>query len=64
MYQRCLDAIVEEHQRRGPGNVSAMIATHNEETVRYTVQLMKGGLRARKSRAIVVSGVDDDDDNL
>lgn len=42
MYHRCLDAIVDEHERRGPGKVSAMIASHNEDTVKYTVQLMKG----------------------
>lgn len=40
-YERCLTRIADEHDRRGKGHVSVMIASHNEDTVRFAVQLMK-----------------------
>ncbi|KAK6010235.1 hypothetical protein OSTOST_24751 [Ostertagia ostertagi] len=41
MYHACLERIAEEHERRGKGNVSVMIASHNEDSVRFAVNLMK-----------------------
>ncbi|PAV89864.1 hypothetical protein WR25_03018 [Diploscapter pachys] len=41
MYESCLKRIADEVDRRGRGNVSVMIASHNESTVRYSVELMK-----------------------
>lgn len=41
MYQRCLNAIVDEWELRGKNNVAVMVASHNLETVRYAVNLMK-----------------------
>ncbi|KAE9421483.1 hypothetical protein Angca_004814, partial [Angiostrongylus cantonensis] len=41
MYHACLERIAEEHARRGKGAVSVMIATHNEDTVRFAVNLMR-----------------------
>ncbi|VDL70521.1 unnamed protein product [Nippostrongylus brasiliensis] len=41
MYHACLKRIAEEHTRRGKGSVSVMIASHNEDTTRFAVNLMK-----------------------
>ncbi|CAI4221836.1 unnamed protein product [Auanema sp. JU1783] len=41
MYENCLTRLADEDTRRGRGNVSVMIASHNEDTVRFAVQLMK-----------------------
>lgn len=41
MYHRCLTRIFDEYASRGPGKVSVVIASHNEETVGYAVSLMK-----------------------
>lgn len=41
MYDRCLKRIIDERDARGTGNVSVMVASHNEESVRHAVQLMK-----------------------
>ncbi|KAL3068563.1 hypothetical protein niasHT_030854 [Heterodera trifolii] len=40
-YHRCLDAIIEEWAKRGRNTVSVMTATHNMDTVRYAVELMR-----------------------
>ncbi|GMR48646.1 hypothetical protein PMAYCL1PPCAC_18841, partial [Pristionchus mayeri] len=41
MYERCLTRIADELARRGRGNVSVMIASHNEDTVRFATKLMR-----------------------
>jgi len=41
MYEKCLRAIVEEVKQRPLGKVSVMCATHNEDTVRTAVNLMR-----------------------
>ncbi|CAD6191316.1 unnamed protein product [Caenorhabditis auriculariae] len=41
MYESCLTRIGDEIERRGRNNVSVMIASHNEDTVRFAVNLMK-----------------------
>uniref|UniRef100_F1L3W8 Proline dehydrogenase n=1 Tax=Ascaris suum TaxID=6253 RepID=F1L3W8_ASCSU len=41
MYNRVLTRIVEERDIRGPGQCSVMVASHNEESTRFAVQLMK-----------------------
>uniref|UniRef100_A0A1I7XDT0 Proline dehydrogenase n=1 Tax=Heterorhabditis bacteriophora TaxID=37862 RepID=A0A1I7XDT0_HETBA len=40
-YEACLTRIADEHERREKGSVSVMIASHNEDTVRFAVNLMK-----------------------
>ncbi|CAJ0601208.1 unnamed protein product [Cylicocyclus nassatus] len=41
MYHDCLTRLADEHDKRGRGTVSVMIASHNEETVRFAVNLMR-----------------------
>ncbi|KAK6732501.1 hypothetical protein RB195_016714 [Necator americanus] len=41
MYHDCLTRLADEHVRRGKGAVSVMIASHNEDTMRFSVNLMK-----------------------
>nr|CDJ97420.1 Proline dehydrogenase domain containing protein [Haemonchus contortus] len=41
MYHACLKRLAEEHVRRGKGSVSVMIASHNEDSTRFAVNLMK-----------------------
>ncbi|KAL6740353.1 hypothetical protein Aduo_013716 [Ancylostoma duodenale] len=41
MYHDCLTRLTDEHARRGKGTVSVMIASHNEDTTRFAVNLMK-----------------------
>ncbi|KAE9553789.1 hypothetical protein FO519_003010 [Halicephalobus sp. NKZ332] len=41
MYYKCLRRIIEERGARGPGQVSVMVASHNEEGIKFAVQLMK-----------------------
>ena len=52
MYHRCLTRIADEHDARGLGKVSVMVASHNEETVRYAVNLMKEREIAPSQRVI------------
>lgn len=40
MYNKCLEHIANEHDNRGKIDVSVMVASHNEETVRNAVFLM------------------------
>ncbi len=41
MYETVLNAIVAERIERGEGKVSVMVASHNEDTIRYAVKLMR-----------------------
>lgn len=41
MYERVISRIIEEYEARGPGKSSVMVATHNEDSMRFAVQLMK-----------------------
>ncbi|CAJ0580069.1 unnamed protein product, partial [Mesorhabditis spiculigera] len=41
MYEKCLTRIADECDRRGRGHVSVMAASHNEDTVRFAVNLMR-----------------------
>lgn len=41
MYESCLTRIADEVHRRGKTNVSVMVASHNEDTVRFALNLMK-----------------------
>lgn len=52
MYHRCLERIVDEREQRGSSEVSVMVASHNEATVRYAVQLMKDRCIAPSERVI------------
>ena len=38
MYHRCLDEVVKNMSNRQLGKVRVMVATHNEETIRYSIQ--------------------------
>ena len=52
MDHRGLTRIADEHDDRGLGKVSVMVASHNEETVRYAVNLMKEREIAPSQRVI------------
>ena len=52
MYYKCLRRIIEERNARGPGQVSVMVASHNEEGIRYAVKLMKENNIAPSERVI------------
>ncbi|TMS38262.1 hypothetical protein L596_005027 [Steinernema carpocapsae] len=52
MYDRCMRRIVEEREVRGPGHVSVMVASHNEDAIRNAVQLMKERSIAPSERVI------------
>ena len=52
MYQRCLNAIVDEWELRGKNHVAVMVASHNLDTVRYAVDLMKARGIAPSERVI------------
>ncbi|XP_013420786.1 proline dehydrogenase 1, mitochondrial [Lingula anatina] len=47
MYHKCLDHVLEEVHQREMGRIAVMVASHNEDTVRETVQSMKDhGIKA------------------
>uniref|UniRef100_A0A7E4VVN1 Proline dehydrogenase n=1 Tax=Panagrellus redivivus TaxID=6233 RepID=A0A7E4VVN1_PANRE len=52
MYLNCLKRIVQERTNRGPGHVSVMVASHNIQTIRDAVQLMKDNHVAPSERTI------------
>lgn len=52
MYNRVLMRIVEERDVRGPGQCSVMVASHNEESTRFAVQLMKDKCIAPSEKVI------------
>ncbi|KAK6190789.1 hypothetical protein SNE40_002578 [Patella caerulea] len=41
MYHDILEEVMKQINKRERGKISLMVATHNEDTVRYTVELMK-----------------------
>ncbi|KAK3587346.1 hypothetical protein CHS0354_036512 [Potamilus streckersoni] len=41
MYFRCVEEAMKRIKQREPGKIAIMIASHNEETVRYAVEKMK-----------------------
>ncbi|KAK0398642.1 hypothetical protein QR680_002689 [Steinernema hermaphroditum] len=52
MYDKCMRRIIEERSVRGPGHVSVMVASHNEDAIRNAVQLMKENNIAPSERVI------------
>ena len=38
MYHACLDEVLSSIDRRRPDQVRIMVASHNEETIRYAIQ--------------------------
>ena len=38
MYHMCLDEVLKSIVKRQPGQVRIMVASHNEDTIRYAIQ--------------------------
>ena len=38
MYQRCLDEVLKSAVKRATEKIRVMIASHNEDTIRYAIQ--------------------------
>jgi len=38
MYHACLDEVLNSTVKRDPGQVRVMVASHNEDTIRYAIQ--------------------------
>lgn len=38
MYHACLDEVLKNIVKRPPGQVRIMVASHNEDTIRYAIQ--------------------------
>ena len=38
MYHACLDEVLKNIVKRQPGQVRIMVASHNEDTIRYAIQ--------------------------
>ncbi|EGT48055.1 hypothetical protein CAEBREN_24591 [Caenorhabditis brenneri] len=55
MYESCLTRIADEVDRRGRTNVSVMVASHNEDTVRFAVNLMKERCIAPSERVMCMA---------
>ncbi len=41
MFNDVLSAVMDEVEKREPGGVSVLVATHNEDSVRFAVEEMK-----------------------
>ncbi|CAF1041000.1 unnamed protein product [Rotaria sp. Silwood1] len=41
MYHACFDEVLKSITKRNPGQVRVMVASHNEDTIRYTIQKMQ-----------------------
>ncbi|EGT48056.1 hypothetical protein CAEBREN_24197 [Caenorhabditis brenneri] len=55
IYESCLTRIADEVDRRGRTNVSVMVASHNEDTVRFAVNLMKERCIAPSERVMCMA---------
>lgn len=38
MYHQCLDEVLNSMNKRPSGRVQVMVASHNEETIRYAIE--------------------------
>lgn len=41
MYRQVVERIISERVARGAGSVSVMVATHNEDTIKLAVRMMR-----------------------
>lgn len=52
VYNECLERIVGEYLRRKPGQVMVMVASHNEETIKFALNMMNDNRISPVSPAI------------
>jgi len=52
MYHACLDEVLQNIVKRETGKVKVMIASHNEDTIRYAIQKMKDNQIRRGSSVV------------
>lgn len=52
MYQNCFDEVLKSIQQRSQGQVRVMIASHNEETIRYAIEQMTN-FQIRRDSSII-----------
>lgn len=52
MYERIVQRIIKESQERSPGSISVMIASHNEQSIKHIVEMIREAKLTPSSKTI------------